>query len=441
MRPARLLALLLLAGRCLPAPALSVDVSSSGGWNQDQVSRFQLRSGDVRFVAGAWQPAPFETARLFAGLSTPWLRAGPLSPAGVIREACNPLGFQAGSDVFLERSGLVLDTSLPTRLPGVLLMPAPRALGIFYQQLPRGGDWMGGMAGFFPVPGTGAEGFLCVARPAGAGMGDDWTADVAPFVGGRVLCGAGRLVLDGGGFGMSATFGASGSETSVPGTFIHLHVTARVDPLTVFFLLGRADPSFISPSGSRPRDSSLLSAAARLEGEAGELVVRLSRSVRQPGFLPQEFLGDRMEAELRAERVLALAGDALLCVELDAGKTLQEWPDGSQEPAVQCGAAATLRIAPLSVEAGVRQSNGDGLSTSAGARVTLDRYGSLAALEGAVLHAGRSSTQSFSVIGSAKFSRRTFSLALSAGVDEVRFNAPRQDLGKRLLVLFQVGTR
>jgi hypothetical protein len=440
MPAARLSAILLLACRGLAAPALSVDVSSLVGWNQDQVSRFQLRSEDVRFVAGAWQPAGASTARLFAGLSSSWLRAGPLSPAGVIREACNPLGFRAGSDVFLQRSGLVLDTSLPARQPGVLLMPAPRSLGVFYQPLPAGGDWAGCVAGFFPVPDVGAEGFFCVAGPPPGKRGEEWIADSAPCAGGRVLCGAGRFVLDSAGFGMSAAVGASGSEMCLPGTFIHLHLVARLDPLTLFFLFGKADASFTSPAGDRPRDAVLVSAAARLEEEALKAQARFSHSVRQAGFTPQPFLADRTEVDLRVERVLALAGDALLCVAVDGGKTIRGSPDGSQEPDFRCGVAATLRIAPATLEAGVEQGDAGGLSAKAGIKATLDHYGSQASLDGAVLHVDRGA-RSFSALASARFSRRTFSVTLSAGMDDVRFTALPQDAGKRLRLSLQVGSR
>ena len=79
-----------------------------------------------------------------SGISLSWLRAGTLSAAGLIREAANPLGFAAASEVFREDTSLVLDGSVssPSRA-GILLMPVPGRLGIYCRKATGGGQELG----------------------------------------------------------------------------------------------------------------------------------------------------------------------------------------------------------------------------------------------------------------------------------------------------------
>ncbi len=431
MPAVRLCAVFALLCRGLSAASLSLDVSSAFGWNQDPVTRLDLRTGDYRFVAVAWQPLHARSSQLLAGLSSSWLRVGPLSPAGVVREACGPLGFQAGSDVFMQRSGFLLDSSLPPRMPGALLMPWPRTLGLFWQRLPGGGEWAGCMASFVGVPGAAAEGFLGVSGPSPEDRGEEWTADSAPFAGGKVLCGAGRLALDWRPFAMTATLGASGSERALPGAFFHLHLCVRADPFAFFLLFAGSDAAYTSPSGEHPRDALLASAVLLLEGEAEKVDARLSRSVHQPGFAPGAFREQRTEASFRMEKTFTPSDDSLLSLRLEGGKIIHGAADGSCEPASRCAASAALHVSPVTLESGLGLSDSGGLSARAGAKATLDRYGSLVACDGSVLSVGRD-FPAFSAIFSARLARRRFAVTVTAGLAEVRFRALPRDLGNGL---------
>lgn len=247
---------------CCPvvhADPVSVDISSAFDWSRELLARCVLSEGDYRIVLAGRSVPVGETganeARVLAGLSSSWIRIGPLSPAGVLREACNPLGFQAGSDVFVQRSGFVVDSSFPAQSAGALVMPIARSLGAFYRQLPDGGEWVGCMASAFQRQGASLEGFISLARPPCESMGEEWIADSAPFAGGRILTSAARILAESRPFGMTATLGASLPETSLPGGFFNLHLWARTEGLKLFFLLSKADSTYISPSGDHSPDA------------------------------------------------------------------------------------------------------------------------------------------------------------------------------------------
>jgi hypothetical protein len=387
---ARLPVLLALCCLTANAAALSLDLSSAFDWRTELLARCVLADGDWKAVLAGrhipWERTRAERAEFLAGVSSPWVRVGPLAPAGVLREACNPLGFQAGSDVFVQRSGFVVDSSFPVQPAGLLVLPIARILGVFYRQLPDGGEWVGCMASAFQRPGAGLEGFVSLARPPGRSPGEEWIADSAPFAGGRILSSAARLLLDSHPFGMTATLGASLAETSPPGGFLSLHLCARTETLRLFLLVAKADSTYVTPSGNHSAEAGSASAAILLDDADGSADVRLSRSVRQPSFSPHPFLADRTEATFKAEKNLAAASDALLSVRVEGSRIIHQEPDGARDSSARGSAAAVLRISPLSLESGFACSDADGLSVKLAARSVLDRRGSLVAFEGTAAH-------------------------------------------------------
>lgn len=265
----RVCAVLSLCCSAASAAPVSVNVSSAYSVGEDLTLRCDLRVPDYRFaMAGSWQDGS-SFPRLLAGVSSSWLRIGPLSPAGALREASHPLGFQAGSDVFVQRTGFVLDASFPAQPSGILLMPLAGTLGVFARELSTGGEWVGCMASVLQIPGVGLEGFVSLSGPPRESMGEEWITECAPFAGGRILSGAARLLADCPPFSMTATFGASRGEMSLPGSFIHVHLAARTGALSFFLLLARADGTYTSPSGDRPPEESLVSTALQVADAGG----------------------------------------------------------------------------------------------------------------------------------------------------------------------------
>ncbi len=428
---------------CCPvvhADPVSVDISSAFDWSRELLARCVLSEGDYRIVLAGRSVPGGETganeARVLAGLSSSWIRIGPLSPAGVLREACNPLGFQAGSDVFVQRSGFVVDSSFPAQSAGALVMPIARSLGAFYRQLPDGGEWVGCMASAFQRQGASLEGFISLARPPCESMGEEWIADSAPFAGGRILTSAARILAESRPFGMTATLGASLPETSLPGGFFNLHLWARTEGLKLFFLLSKADSTYISPSGDHSPDAGSVSAALLLDDAGGSADVRFSRSVRQLPFAPHSFLAGRTEAGFRAEKSLATAADALFSVRVEGGRIIHEDPEGARDASARCSAAASFRISPVSLESGIACSDIDGLSVKLTAGSVMDRRGSRVAFEADAFHLD-GGMQAFSTLFSLRFARKSFSLALQAGLADVRFLAVQEDLRKGLRLSLQ----
>jgi len=389
-------------------------------------------------AAGSWQSGA-SSAELMAGLSSSWLRIGPLSPAGALREAGNPLGFQAGSDVFVQRSGLLLDSSLPAHPPGILVMPLARTLGVFYQELPHGGEWMGCMASAFQRPGVSLEGFVSLSEPPPQSMGEEWITDSAPFAGGKILSSAARFVFDGQPFGMTATLGASLGEMSLPGGFLHLHLFARTGALRLFLLFARADRTYLSPSGDPPREASSISAALLLGDADGSVDMRLSRSVRPPGFSSLPFLAGTTEAGFTAEKRLVTGSDALLSVRVAGSRTVHDETDGATDSSARFSATASLRLSPVKLESGFACSDTDGLSAKAGAERVLDRKGSLVTFEGTALHLG-AAEPAFSTIASLRLKRKSFHATVTFGFVEVRLPGLPNDLAKGLRLSLQWGS-
>ncbi|HUI71174.1 MAG TPA: hypothetical protein VL354_11705, partial [Spirochaetia bacterium] len=388
-------------------------------------------------AAGSW-PSGASSPQVLAGLTSSWIRVGPLSPSGMLREAGNPMGFQAGSDAFVQRSGLTVSSSLPARSPGILLMPVPQALGVFYQQLAGGGQWMGCLAGVFERPGVSLEGFFSLSEPPPESMGDEWFADTAPFAGGKILSSAARLVFDGQPFGMTVTLGTSLGEMSPPGGFLHLHLCAGTSQLRIFLLLSRADSTYLSPSGDPPRDASSISAALRAGDADGSVDARVSRSVRQPGFSPRPFFADTTEAGFSAEKCVVTSADALLSLRVGARRIIHRNTDGAAVFSSRSSGMASLRVSPFTLESGISCSDSEGFSPSVAAERVFDRHGSLVAFEAAAAHLD-AAEPTFSTFASLRLKRKSFHASVTFGLADLGLRESAAGLAKGLRLSLEWG--
>ncbi len=376
MRALRVLVILAIAGAVASAEPVSLQLSTRYDLGSGLLERGELRSGDFRVAMAGGPDVP-----ILAGVSCPWLRAGPLSPAGILREAANPLAFQAGSDVFVERTAFVLEESFPAPPSGVLLMPVSRSLGVFCRSLADGGQWIGVMASAFHRPGVSVEGFLSMANPPAQTAGEEWLSAQAPFAGGRVLSSAGRLLVETGPLGLAATMGISQGELVPPGTFCHFHASLRTGVLGLYLLLGTADTGYTSPAGEHPAETRMASAALRLSSSQGSADLRVSQATGHPSFSPHPFLAARSEASFEVERMLPLPGETLLRACLQGSTIIHADPDGAREASRRCSALLGVHVSPFRVEAGSGWSSVEGASADVSAQAALDRRGSRVALD------------------------------------------------------------
>ena len=434
--------ILAVSGTVASASPVSLQLSAALGWNSGVLQRCELRAGDFRFaLAGRSGFLPVESGpEILVGLSSPWLRAGPLSPAGSLREACNPLGFLAGSDVFVQRTGFVLDESFPAQPSGIFLMPLARSLGVFYRPLAGGGEWFGCMASVFHRPGIGAEGFLSLSDPPARSAGEEWINLHAPFAGGRILTAAARLLVETGPFGIGATVGASRGEISPPGSFCHLHAAARAGILRFYFLMGCADAGYLTPSGEPSAEARVASAALLLSDSHGSIDIRASRVVDQSSFAVHSFLASRSEASFKIETTLPAAGEALLLARVEGGTIIHRDVEGGGDPASRFFAAIGARASPLRLEVGAACASTEGISTLVTAEASLDHRGSRAGFEGRLLHLD-TDARAFSTGFSFRLERPDLHIAFSAGLDELSFCAPARDLPHGIRLSLEWKTR
>ncbi len=203
--------LLVLAVLCAPcgcpvaaAPA-AVTIEESYHWPRGAEVEARLRRDGLVVIANT------DLHGAAAGISSPWLLAGPLVSRGLLRLAADPLGFSAESPVFEEGTALALDASLAATRRGVVLAPLPGILGLFARDGPEGQGY-GAFTTVSPGAGVLLDGLLLSSGPAASAAGDEWYFDRGPSPGGRVTHGCARVSLGAGDLGWTAAAGASSAE-------------------------------------------------------------------------------------------------------------------------------------------------------------------------------------------------------------------------------------
>jgi hypothetical protein len=303
----------------------------------------------------AWQgtgpPAPGAAGSLAFGVSLPRLRAGTLAPSGLLREAANPLGFGAGSDVFREDTGLRLDGSAgtPARL-GVLLMPVAGVLGLYVAE----GQVRGGELGIFavlqPARGVTVDVLACAADPdppdpAGQpgpaaqppSSSGDWYGAPAS-VGVRGVAAA-RLRAAGPGMSASITAGVSAGAQGGQGHFLHAAAKAAGRVLSAALLIGVADGGWRNLAGRRSAAEARACARLRVSGPSGAAEADACVEAGMPPFGAGAAVASGLQITGALETGTSLGG-ALQSFRLEADVSIR-----SQDRSSRAGTAAcTLRF-------------------------------------------------------------------------------------------------
>jgi len=424
MRRACLGVALLVSAAAAGAAPLQLELSSVSEWPGGLTLRAALRQQDLR-LAAACQSGP-EGQRIAAGLSLPWLTVGPLAPAGLVREAFNPAGFGAGSDVFVQRSGLLLDLSLPSRSSGVLFMPLPRTFGVFAGPTGAGGSRIGSFTSLLDAGGSGIEAFMSVSEAEAANPQEEWLLEHPLFPGGRILSGAARILLSSPVVGMAASVGYSSGDRYPPGIFAHTHVALRAQGFSLYFLLAEADRTYVTPSGEPCLDLSQISCAAVFSSAVGTLDCRVSRSLHGLPFSPGQSREHRDEASIAMERRLLDLAVFSLTARLEGSWIMHEYSGGDTVNETRCAALVTARWTPLQLSVSVSRTSEE-TSAVIAAAASLDRRGSSLGLKGTGSMTGRGEYAAMSCSADAFFSLRgkNVTVMIEAGIEKVRAPEPR----------------
>ncbi len=293
----------------------------------------------------AWRgpdpPAVDADGSLAFGISLPRLCAGTLAPSGLLREAANPLGFGAASDVFREDTSLRLDgsASSPARL-GVLLMPIADRLGLYLAEGQAGGGEAGIFAVLEPPCGLTVDLLAAAAQPGpavprvqdGLSAGDWYGASVAGGVRGVTVA---RLRAKRRCLSAAVTAGLSSGTRCGPGHFLHAAAAVAGRGVSAAVLFGEADTGWRSLAGRRAAAAVTARGQARVSGRAGAAEAGVSFEAGLPSFDP----GCTVPAEWRltgAVQTGTALGAARQTLRLEADASVRSTISGPRLETAEC---------------------------------------------------------------------------------------------------------
>jgi hypothetical protein len=321
-----------------------------------------------------------------AGFVLPWICMSPLSPAGLLRETENPLGFSVGSGVFREASGIEPDGSLDSMKKfGLMIAPIPERVFLFMTQGPDDVPHAGFLAGFWGESGAGFDAAIEMAEPRSCGLVDDWFFDSLPWPGGPVAHAACRAGFRSPLFSVQMSGCVSGSQTAPPGGFIHAYSAAGAEGWGIDAFFGIASREYRTLKGRSSRWGKTSGLSAHFSDELSAASIACSISVGFPDF-SHPFLPTRRTADFFFERSLAAKRSAGPRLRVDASVGADFDSDGRRSG----NADGTLTLAWMS---GREKSRLMACFSEDGARMLADlRYplcGGSIRLEGGLAAEGR----------------------------------------------------
>ncbi|HEY9594851.1 MAG TPA: hypothetical protein VHE79_10260, partial [Spirochaetia bacterium] len=325
----------------------------------ETVTRLTLTAGPARLSV---RTAGLE--EIVAGFVLGQCAVGPLAPLGLLREAANPLGFAAGSEVFLEPAGCALDMSLGSSRMGALCPLVPGTLDAFSLGLSGGGSETGIVARLRPGPGATLEAFVAAAEPPPDASAEEWLFDHAPYPGGSLVDAAARVRATGGGLSFVASVGGSAGERVAPGGFFHLLVTAEGDGVSLALLGGAASRSYRTPAGRASDDEALVAGTLSLRQGRVRAEASFTHAQGFAPFAPAGSVPSRDGIELELRRDLAAKGKSRASLSISGRKTVR-WDEGAhRDESGSFSATARGRLGKVDLDAELSLSDGEGLGTS-----------------------------------------------------------------------------
>jgi len=327
-----------------------------------------LSHGDIR-VFCAWQGRATSAGQAgprypTLAVSCPWLVCGPLTGEGLLREASNPLGFSAGSDVFAERTGVRVDGSLPAGPPGFLCMPLPGALGFYSLPCSNRARVCGCFAGIQASAGLRVEGFLSFSKSESEESGEEWFLSTPVNPGGAMTSGGLRLAVDFHGLSLGATAGGSFAERAPAGSFQLLHGSWHENAFFAEALVGRIDAAYRRPDGQDFTAGSAFSGSAGLEGQVSSAKVSYSVCVDQPGFAPQPFIESSEVMRLVLQHSFAAGAGLDVVCRAEAEKRISRDCTGTQQETRHWSASLRGKTGSLDTAVSVELNEPGGVGVS-----------------------------------------------------------------------------
>jgi hypothetical protein len=286
-------------------------------------------------VNGAWRQS------LVGGFSLPWIRVGSLVPAGILREAENPLGYSAASDVFMQHAGLFLDASKTGAPPGILCMPVPDLFGLFCVSCRDGGPQYGCFARFEPIESFGLEGFAMLSAPPPTVVGEEWLCSSGPFPGGALIVSAVKLFCHLPALSLSGTVGNSCAQMAPAGWFYHVSFQAERGGVHAALFLGECDGTYRTADGSPTSEAGKISGSFGFAAPDGSADFSYSLAVDQPGFAPGPFLcsAERIAAAFEKGFVRSSSLDCVGALKME--KEIRRNVDGIRDDVSRMSGAVT----------------------------------------------------------------------------------------------------
>jgi hypothetical protein len=296
------------------------------------------------------------------GVCLPWLRFGPLLPRGMLRQVSDPLGFSASSDVFQERTTLVLDGELSTASQGVLLMPGSGLCGVFCRPMRTGRNECGAFGRLPLAPGAAAEAVLLTSRPRAQEPPDEWFLSHGPFPGGDVTELCARFAASSPALEFSLTSGISSARWTDPGAFTNLLIAGRAPWLQAAVLLAGVTSGYRSPDGSCAGGAARVSGRVRLGNDrgAGLLEARWSFNVASPPFAPDAEIPTRATVGVELSRDFEGLSSPAISVVIEGEKDISRESSGMREESARCGSTVQAVFPGLGITSGFSLSALDG---------------------------------------------------------------------------------
>jgi hypothetical protein len=393
-------------------------------WPGDLVVRCGIPFGASRLVL-IGSGGPGGAIRFVAGFDGPFVRAGPLAAAGLLREIAGPLGFRPGTDVGREPTGLRLDASPGTSAEAsVQLTLIPEALALFWLRpagelgLPAGvlDGVLGATLGPVRLGPVRLEAAAALGEPGLSRDGEDWTRDGPPHPPGPALQGGARVRLDLPLVSVAVSAGLSAAERAPPGWFAIGMGTFGNGEVGVDLLAAAASVGYLELGGGDDPGGMKAGVRLRLVGRSGRLVARYILSVDLPGFAPGPFLGTGEGIDIALDRWWP-SGAATWTAGLSASNRIESGADGGRrdDPTgrASVGWEADRFVAGLAVD--IDRDDGVAVTCSLGTGEIFARTS--AALEAGWASGGGAARLRFSATAGREFD--SGEATLRAGIDDV----------------------